>query len=208
MPNLNLSAVELENFKCFRRQRFELRNLTVLAGLNGVGKSSVIQALLLIRQSLSGNRMRRQLLLSGELVELGTGVDVLYDLSDQDELCIVLEFGNERRTEYRYQYTPESNRLSLLTKSLPTTRGTFDAFKGEDGNWVQMSQRDRTYPHRYSQRAMFSTRGFQYLSAERQGPRKSLPWSEDEVARRSLGTQGEHVLSFLSEFGRDPVKLE
>ena len=206
MRRNTISAIELENFKCFRHQRLVFRHLTVLTGLNGMGKSSVIQALLLIRQSLSSGRMRSHLVLSGELVELGTGRDVLYDLSDKDELCIVLEFGNIRRTEYRCQYTSESHRLSLLTKSLPTSHGTFDAYRGEKGDWVQIDRRAHAIEPRLRYRTMFTASGFQYLSAERQGPRKVLPWSEEEITKRSLGTQGEHVLSFLSAFGRSPLK--
>lgn len=206
MRSLPLSALELENFKCFRRQRLKFGNLTVLAGLNGTGKSSVIQALLLIRQSLSAGRMRRRLLLSDQLVDLGTGADVLFDLADQDELSIVLEFGGVRRTEYRYQYSPESDRLSLMVGSRPIPQATLDVFRNDKGRWVDSSKASRSVTQRIGYRAMFSFRGFQYLSAERHGPRKALPWSEEQVTNRTLGPHGEHVLAFLSEFGRSALE--
>lgn len=42
-----IKAVELKNFKCFNNLRLSLSELTILAGGNATGKSTVIQALLL-----------------------------------------------------------------------------------------------------------------------------------------------------------------
>ena len=46
-----LESLTLSNFKAFNYQDIQLRPLTLLAGLNGMGKSSVLQSLLLLRQS-------------------------------------------------------------------------------------------------------------------------------------------------------------
>ena len=46
-----ISGLELKNFKCFENMQIDLKNVNVFAGVNGVGKSTVIQALLLMRQS-------------------------------------------------------------------------------------------------------------------------------------------------------------
>lgn len=51
-----IRRVHLANFKCFQEVRVPLNRLTVLSGGNGVGKSSVIQSLLLLRQT--GDRIR------------------------------------------------------------------------------------------------------------------------------------------------------
>ena len=47
------STLTIENFKCFKKQEIEFRDLTVLVGANSVGKSTVVQALLLSRESLT-----------------------------------------------------------------------------------------------------------------------------------------------------------
>lgn len=41
-----ISDCRLRNFKCFADATFDLGKITLLAGLNGTGKSSVIQGLL------------------------------------------------------------------------------------------------------------------------------------------------------------------
>jgi len=43
-----LSKLTIENFKCINQQKFYLKPLTILTGLNSTGKSTVIQTLLLL----------------------------------------------------------------------------------------------------------------------------------------------------------------
>jgi predicted ATPase len=200
MRKPHISAIELENFKCFRKQRVELGGLTVLSGLNGMGKSSTIQALLLLRQSLSNQRLQRRLRLSGDLIDLGTGEDALFDLADQDAIAFVLELEQSRRIEYRYEYSRENDRLSLVMPR-QVGRATSDRILNSEGNWVNYrADAQRSLPG-IGLPTLFSSTGFQYLSAERFGPRKSLPWSNEQTSTRSLGIHGEHVLAYLAEFG-------
>ncbi|WP_139423036.1 AAA family ATPase [Chryseobacterium mulctrae] len=44
--------IEIENFKCFTHKTVPLNRLTILAGANGNGKSTVIQALLFLRRTI------------------------------------------------------------------------------------------------------------------------------------------------------------
>lgn len=44
-----VSRIQIKNFKCLRDHEFELKPLTILAGANGSGKSSLIQAVLLLQ---------------------------------------------------------------------------------------------------------------------------------------------------------------
>ena len=73
-----LTGLELGNFKCFESLQLHLAPLTILCGVNGAGKSSVIQALLLLHQSqISGDS--NSLVLGGNLIDLGTGQDILFE---------------------------------------------------------------------------------------------------------------------------------
>ena len=65
-----LRKIKLTNFKCFERLELNCSPLTLLCGLNGMGKSSVIQALLVLRQSfVAGQLGEGRLTLGGELAE-------------------------------------------------------------------------------------------------------------------------------------------
>ena len=48
---MKIDKFQLKNFKCLSKVTFEFGNLNLLAGANGCGKSSLIQALLLLRQT-------------------------------------------------------------------------------------------------------------------------------------------------------------
>ena len=43
-----LTRLRLINFKCFEDEDINLKPLTLLSGLNGMGKSTVLQSLLLL----------------------------------------------------------------------------------------------------------------------------------------------------------------
>ena len=86
-----LRRVGLRNFKCFERLDLDCAPLNLLCGMNGMGKSSVMEALLVLRQSMDGGHLERgRLLLGGERVDLGTGADVLFEDASSDTLRFVL----------------------------------------------------------------------------------------------------------------------
>ena len=75
-----LRRVDLFNFKCFEKLELRCEAINLLCGLNGMGKSSLLQALLVLRQSIeTGELSRGRLVLGGERADLGTGSDVLFD---------------------------------------------------------------------------------------------------------------------------------
>ena len=72
-----LSSLQIANFKRFQHLDLELRPLTLLSGVNGGGKSTVIQSLVLLSQTLSAREWGRTLLLEGPELALGNVADVL-----------------------------------------------------------------------------------------------------------------------------------
>lgn len=95
-----LDEVRIQNFKCFRDIAVSMRPLTVLTGINGTGKSSFIQALLMLRQSGSSGGV-----LNGSLVSLGYGYDVLYESAEDDSnITFSLKEGmNEHEISFAYE---------------------------------------------------------------------------------------------------------
>ena len=78
-----IQHLTIQRFKCFNNQKIEFSPLTLLVGANASGKSSVIQSLLLLKQSHQTGTLRAgQLPLNGRLISVGTAKDVLYSLSE------------------------------------------------------------------------------------------------------------------------------
>lgn len=182
-----LKQMGLTNFKIFREQRIKLAPLTLLAGLNGSGKSTVMQALAMLRQSHDTGLLKaRSWLLNGELVELGSGSDVLHDNpTEGGVMSLSLDASNDG--------------LEADAKSSWPVK--YDA-KGD----VLSSASDLFDPIAPASRFNLFADGFQYLRADRVNPSVTYPKSQHAVGtRRFLGSRGEFTGHFLLEYGDDPI---
>lgn len=79
-----LQSLELINFKSFVNQKFDLKPLTILAGLNGSGKSSVVEAINLIhnlhtltwQKHIQSNFNRNQFISFKSLLSINNGYKI------------------------------------------------------------------------------------------------------------------------------------
>jgi hypothetical protein len=83
-----IRALTLQNFKCFERLRLDLAPLTLLTGFNAAGKSTSLQTLLLLSQSLRAQQGALDLRLNGPLVNLGTPSDVINSSGGGNRLAL------------------------------------------------------------------------------------------------------------------------
>lgn len=87
-----LKSWSIENFKpIVNSGELQFASVTVLAGKNSSGKSSLLQSILMIAQTLSNQSPDRALITNGPLVQLGTFEDVLNDFSNSPDLIIHFE---------------------------------------------------------------------------------------------------------------------
>lgn len=85
-----LTKITLTNFKCFREAtEFPLSRINLLTGINGRGKSTLLQSLLLMRQSLDHDLMTQVIILNGSCVRLGTFQDILNSKATKEEEIIM-----------------------------------------------------------------------------------------------------------------------
>lgn len=72
-----LTQIKLTNFKCFQEETaFPLSKVNLLTGMNGQGKSTLLQSLLLMRQSIEQDERTTKLFLNGSFVNLGHFDDI------------------------------------------------------------------------------------------------------------------------------------
>lgn len=87
-----LTSWTLGNFKpVYGPVDLKLGSTTVLAGLNSSGKSSVLQSMLLVAQTLANPNVDRALILNGNVVRLGTFQDILNDRATNPQITLGLE---------------------------------------------------------------------------------------------------------------------
>ncbi len=103
-----LKAIELENFKAFgERNRIELAPITLIFGENSAGKSSILQALSLLKQTRQ-SREHGALLLprtEGGIVELGGFQELLFDHDLLRVLSIRVDMIPDQISKRRYAET-------------------------------------------------------------------------------------------------------
>lgn len=85
-----IQALTLQNFKCFETLRLDLAPLTLLTGFNAAGKSTSLQTLLLLSQSLRAQYGASELRLNGPLVGLGNPTDVINSSGGGNKLALGL----------------------------------------------------------------------------------------------------------------------
>lgn len=156
---------EVENFKCFKKSSFNIRNLNILAGANGAGKSSLIQALLLFRASLEYNRpFFNEFTTPSELLKNGEIFNVIplngpFNLKLGNARELLTFDASETEVKFRLSRSPEGDRfavgLMLDPINLSTEAKTHSLSSG---------RKDAANP-------FLDKNTFFYLSAERQGPR-------------------------------------
>jgi predicted ATPase len=181
-----LSKLSLTNFKCFSDETIPLAPLTLLAGLNGMGKSSVLQSLLLLRQSyLEGSLQEGRLLTAGPLVDLGSLDDLWFDRGKENFVEIGIAFrDNILESSFRFDL---SEGLSSVLKS--------DEQMAKEPTSVAPLALSPLFTGSSYNRSDIQM--FHYLTADRHGPRKFLPMSPGHAKAFDLGTRGEFVLEAL-----------
>ena len=177
-----IRSLHIRNFKCFEDQPFELGNLTLLSGLNGTGKSSVLQALVMLRQSHQQRFLQNtELLLNGDLIQLGKAKDVFYEGATSKEFGFRLDFSDQPLANWSFKYDQEADVVRLISTPVP----------------------DSIY-----KTSLFSD-NFHYLMAERIGPRTTFEASDYFVREhKQLGARGEYTPHFLSTFGGEKIISE
>jgi predicted ATPase len=93
-----LEAITISNFKSLRQVSLEFPRLTLLFGPNSSGKSSVIQMLLAIKQTLESRNLFVPLVLSGRYTQLGSFESVVFGKDTSREILVKVKVRTPRLT--------------------------------------------------------------------------------------------------------------
>lgn len=192
-----LTQIDLRYFKCFELLHLPLRPLTLLSGPNASGKSSVLQSLALLHQTMREHEWSTRLMLNGMAVRLGTVLDIVDKVHSRHRCEIGLI---DEETAYHWTFKGERVEMSMAVERVA---------KGDD---VLNDPKQLRYllppdtPLPLAERV----RDLTYLTAERIGPRESYDIEDPQIAP-VVGPAGEHAVSVLysgrDEYVRDELVL-
>lgn len=178
-----IKFINIKNFKTLLDASFPLGALNLFAGLNGMGKSTLVQSLLLLRQSYERNVLKSKgLLLNGDYVNIGTGKDALSSFCEQEEIIFTVNFEDLKKpVRFEFDYHHDSDLLPLRKTGI-----------NED-----------------SEKLSLFNSNFQYLSADRLGPQSHHQLSEFHIRDlKSLGHHGEFTVHFIAVNGAKDLEIQ
>jgi predicted ATPase len=182
-----MKKITIKNFKCFEEQEIEFKNLTILAGANGSGKSTVIQSLLLLIQSQEEkNVFLDVLILNGYFINAGVAQEILYEEAVNDVVSFNVTFDDE--TSFLYDYSIE-NRNDRIIYSNDSKEFTHYINSAQDLKSMQEVKVPKELIQRIVQiKVEFANTDF--ISADRFGPKLQYKISNDD---KRVGVYGEYT---------------
>ena len=187
-----INWLELRSFKCFELLRMPLAPLTLLTGLNASGKSSVLQALALMHQTMREHEWSTRLSLNGASVRLGAVSEVI----GRDGYEITLE---DEDSTYRWAFNGDRRDMSLQVQRVEIDERTWDFPK--ELRYLLPPERSAA-----AESLTRSLRNLTYITADRLSPQEAYPL-EDPRTVRVVGPRGEHTVSVL-HWGKDEPTLD
>lgn len=169
---MNKEFLHIHNFKCFTEQTLEINNLTALVGVNGAGKSSAIQSLLLLRSSFE--ELGDEVSINGMFgLDLGTSSSLVNQNVDESTIKLSINDNSEECLSYTYNVDVTEDKLNLYKekKEKQIPEGRLSLVQGE----------------------------FHYLCAERRGPRVSQPLACMKYL--TVGCEGQNVAQVMAHDG-------
>jgi predicted ATPase len=179
-----ITSIYIKNFKVFKEAELAPSNLTLITGLDGMGKTSFIQSLLLLRQSYEKKTLPdKGLFLNGDYLTIGEGKDAYAMNGEGDTIGFDLEWDDKFDVTFEFSYSPHSDLQPIKSCNIPDSFNPFDT-------------------------ALFN-KNFQYLNAERLSPRILFPTSAYHVEElHSLGCKGEYTAHFIAVNQHKPIPIK
>ncbi len=203
-------SLELSHFKCFEsfEEPISFRQINLLTGSNGRGKSSIFQSILLLAQSYEAREYWTNVKLKGRFVELGNYKDIIYNGQTDKNFSIILT--TDDKTDNTMKFVCQESKDDGIGCDIGNVyvdgNTIFDEMgmgnATSDGNNVgedTIIQKQKVPTSTYNCFTQFAN--VYYISAERLGPRNAVKMIQERVSDR-IGIHGEWVLNSLYD-GKD-----
>lgn len=178
----------IHNFKNHADTSLDLGNLTILTGVNGMGKSSVLQSMLILREAFLRGPQMKVLPLEGESFIVGSAAALVNRNVPTDQNVLRMMVDTDIET-FNFEYLYPIGEANELGKSDASV-------SAEESHLKTVS--------------LFND-DFQYLSAFRVGPQTSYNANTGVVDKhrqvsQKMG-QGEFAVYYLSKYGNENIAI-
>lgn len=196
-----ITKLFLENFKCFKKQELRFSNLTLLTGVNSAGKSSIIQALLLIKQTFENAKEQVE-----DLYEIIKENKTLKSFNKKEIVCKLINDMIIKNAITSGKYTQIHNPKSLLYDMAETDDILLKFSIDLEELFFKIDTKEKNDEEKLSIKienlnidsmsSLFSKENFSYLSANRITPAVTYLYSPN-INDKQLGNEGEYSVHYL-----------
>lgn len=168
-----ITKISLDNFKCLNGRTFEFNKLNILSGYNGRGKSSVLQSLLMLSQSVKPDL--NKLHLNGEMINLGGFDEILTDdKKDFVGFNISTDDSQYGKIDLGYSLSSKDYSVGELKKCVINDRDYFDTASEMPNisGITEIIPSEKTLRQSFPESILKMLSGIHYISADRRGPVK------------------------------------
>lgn len=196
-----LNYLKLNNFKCVPPIDFQLGKVNIFSGYNGRGKSSVLQALLVMSQSIKKDKLNslEKLHLNGDFVNLGDFDEVLTD-DHKDSFYISLGLASNQKgheLSFGYRWADNDIKVGTICSCCIDGENFFDTVGGVEFTGSDIKKQIRTFPSYIN--TILGPANLHYVSADRRGPMKFVEKMEIPELYR-VGRDGVFTINTLSTY--------
>ena len=202
-----ITELRLNNFKCLKEDIFPLSKINVFAGRNGIGKSSLLQSMLLIAQSLDDNGLLKKVKINGTFLQLGTYRDIISKDGNDSRIIIRLTSDDSPEGDYVELILSEDQEPSYATIAdlkTPQIDSSLDVPSANIGN----SEESLSFGAQASVDVtsalppLMQLQKVYFVSADRRGPVNTQKFDASALLS-NVGIHGENVLNVLYRGGKN-----
>lgn len=180
----------IHNFKNHADTHLELGKLTILTGINGMGKSSVFQSMLLLRDSFNRNNQMESLFLDGDSCDVGSSAGLVNSTVSNDSRNLKLKIKTDAGGDFIFSFDYPAGNESSLSRS----------------------ENSEQYDTKKLKELALFTDNFQYLSAFRKGPQNDYSINTNSVDKHKQVSMkmgmGEFAVYYLNLYGGQEIPIE
>lgn len=202
-----ITELRLKNFKCLKDDFFSLSKINVFAGRNGIGKSSLLQSLLLIAQSLDDNGLLKKVKINGAYLQLGTYGDIISKDSKDNKISIRLTSDDSPEGDFVELILEEDKEPSyakiadLRTPQIDSSLDVPSANTGKQDESLSYKA-EASVDVTSALPPLMQLQNVYFVSADRRGPVNSQKLDASALLS-NVGIHGENVLNVLYRGGED-----
>lgn len=196
-----ITEVSLEAFKCFKSLKsIELKRVNLFLGCNGRGKSTFLQSLLLLAQSIDSEKRLKQVEMNGRFLELGNFDDVQCAFTTiNPTICFKTDDKEENTIQVKFTKFYNKEQWGKIISFIVDGKELVQQIGGAKGSNEDVG--DYSIGSTSTLSGLSQLHNVYFVTADRMGPVDSIK-KNDNLPDNQIGVHGEYMLNDL--FRKDP----